>query len=316
MASAQALLPLYHIVNEKTVPHIRYLYRYYKPEQFEQQLDFFLKYWKPVDYLQLKEYYQEGSLFHRRVFHLSFDDGLKECIDIIAPILKRKGVPATFFIHSATLHDPHFLFYRYKLSLLIWYIRKNRMRQSALDFLAKNYEIKIRSVRSLVRYLHHKEVFIIDHLMEHVGFDIQHYLSKNPIYMNKEDIKKLIAEGHQIGGHSLHHIHFRHLSFQEQWDEFEKDILCIQETMQLREIPFAFPFGDDHIGGTFFEEARKQYPHTIFFGCRNFSHDTAPNILHRVPMENFPYGAKKTINNLLLIHMIKRWVGHERVMRK
>ena len=46
------------------------------------------------------------------------DDGLRENYDIIAPILKEKGVPATFFINSATLDNTDML-YRHKASLLV-----------------------------------------------------------------------------------------------------------------------------------------------------------------------------------------------------
>ena len=49
---------------------------------------------------------------------LSFDDGLREIANEIAPLCRQVGVPATFFVNSASL-DNRFLCFRNKASLLI-----------------------------------------------------------------------------------------------------------------------------------------------------------------------------------------------------
>ena len=59
----------------------------------------------------------EKQLSQGKVF-LSFDDGLREVYTIIAPILKERGLPATFFITTDFI-DNKKLFYRNKASLLI-----------------------------------------------------------------------------------------------------------------------------------------------------------------------------------------------------
>ncbi len=86
--------PFYHVVSNDKLPHILN-YNYRNTYQFEKELDFYLKYFKPVSLSEL----MTGKKLPKKVFHLSFDDGLKECAEIIAPILLRKGVPATFFVN-------------------------------------------------------------------------------------------------------------------------------------------------------------------------------------------------------------------------
>ena len=86
--------PFYHIVSNNKLPHILN-YNYRKVSQFEKELDFYLKYFKPVT---LEELVSNKNL-DDKIFHLSFDDGLKECAEIIAPILLKKGIPATFFVN-------------------------------------------------------------------------------------------------------------------------------------------------------------------------------------------------------------------------
>lgn len=119
MSGRHFVLPFYHIVYPSTRPHIRYLYRYFTPEEFNKQIDYFLKHWQPISYEELIKLHQNCNLNKSKVFHLTFDDGLYECYDVIAPILYKKGVPATFFVHSQALENPAFCFYRFKISLLI-----------------------------------------------------------------------------------------------------------------------------------------------------------------------------------------------------
>jgi len=66
---------------------------------------------------------KNGQPLTRQSFFLSFDDGLREPLDIIAPILKQKGVPATFFVNTATLDNLEML-YRHKASLLVDHVRR------------------------------------------------------------------------------------------------------------------------------------------------------------------------------------------------
>ena len=84
-------LPFYHTVSDKKLPHILN-YPYRNLSQFEAELDYYLKYFKPVELSYLLEKPRQPQ----NIFHLSFDDGLKECAGVIAPVLLRKGVPATF----------------------------------------------------------------------------------------------------------------------------------------------------------------------------------------------------------------------------
>lgn len=49
---------------------------------------------------------------------MSFDDGLKECAETIAPLLLKKGIPATFFVNPGFV-DNQRLFHKYKASLIL-----------------------------------------------------------------------------------------------------------------------------------------------------------------------------------------------------
>ena len=112
-------LPFYHAVSDEKLPHVLN-YPYRNILQFEKELDFFLKYFQPV----LLEELISGKCSGEKGFHLSFDDGLRECAEVIAPVLLKKGIPATFFLNSAFV-DNKALFHKYKASLVL-----NRLRES------------------------------------------------------------------------------------------------------------------------------------------------------------------------------------------
>lgn len=316
MSGRHFVLPFYHIVYPSTRPHIRYLYRYFTPEEFNKQIDYFLKHWQPISYEELIKLHQNGNLNKSKVFHLTFDDGLYECYDVIAPILYKKGVPATFFVHSQALENPAFCFYRFKISLLIWHVRKNGLSQKVKILLKKHYDIQLQSIKHLLKTVDHKNIHVIDFLWKETSFDYDKYLSDRPIYMSMNEINKLMENGFQIGSHSLNHIRFSTLSFEDQWREFEEDKLKVEKLLGMKNIPFAFPFGDQGVKISFFNKVKKHYPETLLFGSGLFSSDHADNIVHRVPMENFHMQPEKSIPALYFHHSVKKLLGRETIYRK
>ena len=117
------LLPFYHTVAEQPLPHIKHLYRMKTVAEFNKDLDFLLKYFEPIDVETLYHFHTNKIVPEKPVFHLSLDDGLKEIYETVAPILLKKGVPATFFVNSK-FADNKALFYRYHTSLAIENLKK------------------------------------------------------------------------------------------------------------------------------------------------------------------------------------------------
>ena len=77
--SAPVFLPFYHVVSNDELPHILNL-KYRNVEQFEKELDFYLQHFTPVS---LEDLLLPVSL-KKKSFHITFDDGLRECTEIIA----------------------------------------------------------------------------------------------------------------------------------------------------------------------------------------------------------------------------------------
>lgn len=92
LSGKRIIYPFYHIISDNPPAHIKYLYPVRSIKQFEKDLVFLQKHFTASDFPV------KGN---NPQFVLSFDDGLSEDYDIIAPILKKRNIPAIFFVNSA-----------------------------------------------------------------------------------------------------------------------------------------------------------------------------------------------------------------------
>jgi len=127
-SNVNEIFPFWHVVSDEPLAHIQNLYKVRTEKQFEKDLDFLLKYYKLGN---ITEYNYKNKSTENK-FYLSFDDGLQECYSIIAPILLRKGIHATFFVNSGFVNNKA-LFFKYKASILIDKIEKSNLSKSLIE---------------------------------------------------------------------------------------------------------------------------------------------------------------------------------------
>src|SRR6266487_5171211 len=101
MTRVNPLVTYYHVVSDRDVPHVDNLYLFRSVSQFKRDMDAFLKFFRPITLQEFLESLNGERLMPRNAFLLTFDDGLKECHEVVGPILAQKGIPATFFLCSA-----------------------------------------------------------------------------------------------------------------------------------------------------------------------------------------------------------------------
>jgi peptidoglycan/xylan/chitin deacetylase (PgdA/CDA1 family) len=110
------IFPFYHTVSDEYLPHIHPLYRPKTVKAFCEDLDFLLKYFQPADMDAVYSHCTGKTPVGRPSFHLSFDDGLREVYDTVAPLLYGKGIPFTVFVNS-DFTDNRKLFSRHREAL-------------------------------------------------------------------------------------------------------------------------------------------------------------------------------------------------------
>lgn len=286
LKSPPVILPFYHTVSDVPLTHIQHLYKVKNLDQFHRELDFFQKNYTAISLVDLIAINRGEKTIEQPSFHLTFDDGLKECSRIIAPILKERGLDATFFINPNFINNEH-IFYRYKVSLIIEKIKRDQLKQKLLRF-------SINDSEELNKIAQENKINFED--LE--------------IYMNHEEIQQLIDLGFTIGAHSMSHPYYKDISIEQQITETNNSIDFIQEKFNLPYRVFSFPFTDFGVATETFEAMNTN----ISFGTAGIKTDILPHHLQRLPMDNclgnpsifvYKHLLKFTLQSIFNKHQVK-----------
>ena len=281
MSGQNLFMPFYHTIADHDLQHIKHLYKVRSSKLFEQDLDVLLKHFEPIDLFQLIDAIQNGKKLPKRAFFLSFDDGLKECATIIAPILERKGIPATFFINSEYLEQPKALMFRYKASLLMDFLAK-KSSDNYQHILQKHLQQSQGNTLSQVR---HDEDHLLNTIAEAFHFSFDDYIAKYPVYMDHREIRTLIKKGFTIGSHSVNHPHYFRISADDQILQTVAAQMYLDQEFGLDYKVFAFPFTDFDVSKHVIQQLLEQHAFDLIFGGAGLKHDTFNQHLQRFPIE-------------------------------
>lgn len=249
--SLPPFLPFYHIVSDQQPEYINsYVIR--NQERFEQELDYLLKHFTPVG---LEDMIQNPA---NHKMHLTFDDGLKECATIIAPTLKRKGIPATFFV-SPDFVDNNQVFHRFKRAIL--------ESRKILPAGQKKYFLN--------------EVAELDALAEENRINFKDFKP----YMTLSEIEGLHNDGFLIGAHSLNHPEMWLLNEEEQFRQVAESMQWVVDHFNPPIRAFSFPFTDDGLKQGLFDRLSQNNSVDVTFGTAGLKYDQAKNHFQRIPVE-------------------------------
>jgi peptidoglycan/xylan/chitin deacetylase (PgdA/CDA1 family) len=305
------LLPFYHLVSDSEVLHVKHLYKVKSTKEFNKDLDFYLKHYTPIDFTGI------GNQRHK-TFLLTFDDGLAEFYDVIAPILLKKGIPAVCFLNSDFI-DNKDLFYRYKASVLIEELNNKRNQtnlRKEIDnwFLNHNLHNNSSSLLSL-SYLQRN---YLDELASLIGVDFSLYLKEKKPYLTSEQIQKLIRQGFHFGAHSIDHPQYVELDQETQIRQTVESINTVQTRFSLPYKLFSFPFTDSGVSANFFRQIYDNNVHAadFTFGCSGLKKDMFDSHLQRIPMEIEDFSASDIIYGEYFYYILKSIFNKNKITRK
>lgn len=307
------VLPFYHLVSDNQPEHVKHLYRVLSEKEFEDDLDYFLRYFKPLDSLSLIEHLNGNLKLDKPGFYLSFDDGFREVKDIIAPILLRKGIPATFFVNPAYTDNAD-LMYRCKISLIIERIKTSKLTNLQVKEISRSLIVdeKIESIAKALLELNHKSTQQINLIAEILGIDFKVYLSEKQPYLALNDLKKLNELGFTIGGHGYNHPYFNQISYHEQNEEIERCVNWLKDNFQKQPRLFAFPFSDYGVS----EDLIKNItclPNNLCdlsFGTSGIQPVRFGKHLQRLPMEEQFFNRRQLVEGEILYYLAKNTIGY------
>jgi len=238
---ASVLFPFAHVITDDPPAHVKHLFAVPNIARFKSDLDFLCRQFRPLQIAELEQLPRlRDNKALARAFILSFDDGMREIYDIIAPILRDKGIPAIFFLNSATIDNKR-LMWRHKVSLLIDRSKRQPGRIPP--------QIKLRPGESLpakLKMLRFADDSILDEVARFFELDFEDYLRRCEPYLTTSQVLELSGAGFEFGSHSDSHPYFCELAVEDQ----KKQISASVDFIRRLGLPcryFAFPFHDNGI---------------------------------------------------------------------
>lgn len=291
-----AFLPFYHVVSNQNLPHIQNYY-YRNTAQFEKELDFYLKHFTPVPL----EYLVEHPHSKEKIFHLSFDDGLKECAEIIAPLLLKKGIPATFFVNTDFVGNKT-LFHKYKASLILTELKKIPHTQAKKILKDTGFAIENILQISIL------QTPVLEKIGQLLSIDFESFLETEKPYVSREQLLILKDDGFSIGAHSCNHPEFWKIPADEQLEQVQKSMDWVTKNIQPKIKAFAFPFTDDGVSVPVLETIKSNNICDITFGTAGLKYDTFDFHRQRYPVE-MPGNFVQNIKTEWVYFFLRKQVG-------
>lgn len=314
LSGIKVIYPFYHIVSDNPPVHIKHLYKVRTVKQFRKDLNFLIKYFQAVNIIPEKPLQNDNPCFC-----LSFDDGLKECCDIISPILKEYGITATYFLNSAFV-DNKDLFYKYKASILIEKLLNGTYPSDTLkkisSLLNSRTELSVKKITAELLIISHKGKNILNKIASIINVDFNKYLKEKEPYLTKKQISEMITNGNIIGAHSIDHPLYSELDLNSQINQTVGSLEYVVNEFGTDEKLFAFPFTDDKISLEFFEKIFDKKYADYTFGTAGIKEDTVSQNIQRIPIELHGLSAEKTVKTEYLLYIIKRIIRKHRIKRR
>ncbi|MBO9701691.1 MAG: polysaccharide deacetylase family protein [Sporocytophaga sp.] len=312
LTGQEVIFPTYHLVSNQEVPHVGNLYQIRSEKLFHEDLEFMLKHFNPISIDELLKWRNGQLRLNKPSFFLSFDDGLREVNEVIAPILIKKGIPAAFFINPAFVDNKELMF-RNKASLLIDRFKKRKINfKRTIDTTGVNEDQFIQIVKS-VKY---RERDILDKLALASEFSFSDYLNEKKPYLESEKILQLKLQGFHIGAHSVDHPLYEQITLQEQVVQTSEsvDFIISKNFSKLR--TFAFPFTDHGVSKTLFNQMYENMRLDCSFGVAGIKHENFKFHFQRIPMEKSLDSARKIIAAEYIYYILKTPLGKNHINRK
>lgn len=262
---------MYHYVHKKDDPEIFRNLKGVSTEIFEEQINYLLKHFTPIKHQDLENHFLKGDTLPKNSFYLTFDDGFKQHITNVLPILKKYNLEGSFFIPTMPLKEKklHFIerqrVCQYSIKdkyidfLQLFY---NSSKVHLPSSIVENIKPSLENINKAKEYLkqysfYTKEErfyrYIRDELLDKKTIEAiidtifnNHFVEENFIneyYMDKDDIHTLYSHNMIIGGHSHTHPFLERLKINDIEIEIQKSLNILESITHEPIKTFSYPYG-------------------------------------------------------------------------
>jgi peptidoglycan/xylan/chitin deacetylase (PgdA/CDA1 family) len=290
---------LWHTVADAPLPHVSPLYPVKSPAELERDLLWIAREFRVVPYEAVRKARAGGRPLPPRAALLTFDDGMRACLEAARPLLLKHGLPGTFFVTSEFL-DNRRLFYRHKAALAIVAARRLPPGElaEALAGIAPATDMPDPrdAFERWVRGVGADREGAIDAACAALGVDPAAFLRDDRPYLTSDEVRVLAADGFTIGGHGRAHVRLGTLLPSRAAIEAEIADSC-RVAMRLSgrdHAPFAFPFHGADLDRDLLASILDALPFVgILFDTNGVRRDR-PFVVHRIGVDAPPRPGEPT----------------------
>ena len=311
------VFPYYHTVSDETLSHIRNVFPYRSVSRFSGDLDYLQRHFRPAGLKEMIRWQEDASSLRQPHFFLSFDDGLREVYEVIAPMLVKKGIPAVFFLNTGFL-DNRALFYRYKASLILDRLETIRYSPATAEIMQSRFHLPGRDKRHIVRFIrdvNYDRRTVLDEMAAILELDFDAFLKVKKPYMTSEQVRELAGQGFCIGAHSTDHPDFSLLGMETRLEQFHTSLDFVMKGFGQTSGLFAFPFSDSGVSNAFFNRVQETRKAAATFGTGGLKNDPIPFHHQRISMEALRLPAGLTLRGEFMVYLVQSLLGRNTVRR-
>lgn len=245
LTAGSARILAYHGVDDRADPLMNFDGFHVRPDVFEQHLRTLKGHYRVVPLRELVDVFQRGEPPPPRAVAITFDDGYRNNLSHAAPLLKKYGMPATFFVTTGFVdgtHRPWWFALRARLAGpsvaqipfpdgWVQKIASGGDRQRAMNA----WEAALKRMPAEERDAKLKSLGVSD--------------AGNPVYpmLDWAGVRELIAQGHDIGAHTVSHISMGHETPEVIGREVRDSMARISEMTGIAPAIYSYPYGEsDH----------------------------------------------------------------------
>ncbi len=215
------------------------------PAQFEAALRFLTAYYKPVRLEDVLEASVGGSLPPRAVL-VTFDDAYASVVEVAAPLCRKYGVPAVFFVNAAFLDNR-----RLAPDNLVCYAANVRGMQAINGAIrtVRGYETaQLQSVTEVFSSffpsitLTERETFL-EALRNLAEINEPCLAEQAALYLSSQQLCSLASFDFEIGNHTYRHVHCRRLSQADFGQEIDNNKGELEALSGTKVRAFSQPYG-------------------------------------------------------------------------
>lgn len=236
------------LVYHRILPQVKFnpLYTIISLEAFIKQIDILARKYPVISLRDAINQCQSGLAKSKTQVVLTFDDGYRDNYEIVFPILKQKGLAATFFLVTDYI-DSNRPLWDWEIITIVNNdktincvriedkIIYQKDKESRLFFALRVFD-KMKSMNTETRQK------IIDFLKDNSKNNLLYGYTKDSC-ITWEQARKMSQDGMEIGNHSISHGSLSKIPLDEAKYEIRKSKEVIENNIKKPCIHFAFPFG-------------------------------------------------------------------------